>query len=140
MTRQLMRKIDFAKLVNVDKSRISHYLADKKISAAALVGTGRTALIDVDRALADLRERLDVDGLVRTGLNTRLYPAPAKRAAPAAPVVDLSEEMGIFENAARRLARALVGAGWPTTEQGAWETLVRGLDELDDQREAVEAA
>ena len=52
--------------------------------------------------------------------------------------------MGVFEAAARRLARALVSAGWPTTEQEAWKALIEGLDKLDerqlDAKEAAEAA
>jgi len=79
-----------------------------------------------------------VDGLIRTGLNTRLYPA-ARRAE--APVVDLLHEIALFEAAGWRIARALVSAGWPTTERGAWDALMQGLNELDEQQlDAAEAA
>jgi hypothetical protein len=82
----LMRKSEFAKLTNVHRSRVSHWISDSHISGDALVGTGRKALIDVDIALRRLKERLDVDGLVRTGLNTNLSgkAPPVKRAAPTA--------------------------------------------------------
>jgi len=134
----LMRKVDFAALTGTHRSRVSHWLAEKKIDGAAIVGTGRKAMIDVDVALRQLRERLDVDGLVRTGLNTNLYPAPAK---PKAPVVDLLHEIGLFEAAGWRIARALVIAGWPTTEREAWSTLMEGLEKLDEQQlDAAEAA
>lgn len=139
----LMRKVDFAALTGTHRSRVSHWIRDCKISGAAIVGQGRKALIDVDVALRQLRERLDVDGLVRTGLNTNLYPAPAKPAAPKAkaPVVDLLHEIALFEAAGWRIARALVSAGWPTTEREAWDALMQGLNELDEQQlDAAEAA
>jgi hypothetical protein len=139
----LLRKIDFAAHCNVHRSRVSHWIRDGHISGPAIVGSGRKAMIDADIALRQLRERLDVDGLVRTGLNTRLYPAPAKRAAPTARqavAVTLADELGLYENAARRLARALVIAGWPVTEQGAWNALIEGLNTLDNQREDAEEA
>ena len=57
----LMRKSAFAAQCGVHKSRLSHWLADKKLDGAAIVGVGRTALIDAPIALDQLRLRLDID-------------------------------------------------------------------------------
>jgi hypothetical protein len=62
-----MRKIDFARACNVDKSRVSQWLKAKQIDGAAIVGEGRFAKIDAAVALPQLRLRLSVDE--RFGLN-----------------------------------------------------------------------
>jgi hypothetical protein len=66
-------KSQFAKICGVDKSRVSHWLADGKLEADALVGSGRRAMIDVEKARAQLRRNLDstqMNGL--NGLSTDL--------------------------------------------------------------------
>lgn len=65
-------KGDFAALIGVSPGRVSQYLAEGKISAAALVGHGRNAKILVDRARADLRLTLDISQRFGNGIDTRL--------------------------------------------------------------------
>ena len=75
-----MSKSDFATLCNVDKSRISHWIKDGRISGAALSGTGRTARIVVDVAQAQLKARLDPYQMLATGngAKTTLTAKPAE--------------------------------------------------------------
>jgi hypothetical protein len=78
MTRRLLRKSDFARACNVDKSRVSQWLKAGQIGPEALVGTGRSAELDAAVALAQLKLRLSTDeryGL--NGLSTRLDWLPA---------------------------------------------------------------
>lgn len=65
-------KGEFAAIIGVSPGRVSQYLTEGKISAAALVGSGRNAKIDVERAKADLRLTLDVAQRLGNGIETRL--------------------------------------------------------------------
>ena len=67
-------KGEFAAIIGVSPGRISQYIAAGKITAAALVGAGRNAKIDVERAKADLRGALDVSQRFGNGIDTRLDP------------------------------------------------------------------
>jgi hypothetical protein len=67
-------KGDFAAIIGVSPGRISQYIAAGKISAASLVGQGRNARIDVERAKADLRNSLDISQRLGNGIDTRLDP------------------------------------------------------------------
>lgn len=84
----LVSKAQFARECNVGKSRVTAYLKTKLIDGDAVVGSGRHARIDLEKARAQLRDRLSIDhrfGL--QGLSTRLDDAPRRRSAPA-PVMD----------------------------------------------------
>jgi hypothetical protein len=93
----VVRKSEFAKIANVTKGNVTHWINAGHISGAALVGEGRTAMIDVELAMAQLKERLSVNerfGL--NGLDTNLeapldLPVPEVRESevspPVAPVV-----------------------------------------------------
>ena len=80
----VVRKSEFAEMCGVTKGRVSQWLADGQISAAAIVGTGRSAMIDSEIAHAQLKERIAVDK--RFGLNglstnistTTISPRPAR--------------------------------------------------------------
>lgn len=65
-------KGEFASLIGVSPGRVSQYLAEGKISAAALLGSGRSAKIIVEQAKADLRLTLDVSQRLGNGIETRL--------------------------------------------------------------------
>lgn len=65
-------KGEFATIIGVLPGRVSQYLIQGKITAAALVGSGRNAKIDVERAKADLRLTLDVSQLLGNGSDTNL--------------------------------------------------------------------
>lgn len=67
-------KGEFAAIIGVSPGRISQYIAAGKITAAALVGAGRNAKIDVERAKADLRGALDISQRFGNGIDTRLDP------------------------------------------------------------------
>jgi hypothetical protein len=67
-------KGEFAALIGVSPGRVSQYLTEGKISAAALQGSGRSAKIIVERAKADLRITLDVSQRLGNGIETRLDP------------------------------------------------------------------
>ena len=69
----LMKKIDFARRCNVDRSRVTQWCKAGEISGAAIAGTGRTAKLDPAVALKQLKLRLSTNercGL--NGLNTNL--------------------------------------------------------------------
>lgn len=70
-------KGEFAALIGVSPGRISQYLAEGKISPAALQGVGRSAKIIVEQAKADLRLTLDVSQRLGNGIETRLDAAAA---------------------------------------------------------------
>lgn len=74
-------KGEFAAIIGVSPGRVSQYLAEGKISSAALVGSGRNAKIDVERAKADLRLTLDVAQRLGNGIETRIDAAPVTVAA-----------------------------------------------------------
>lgn len=65
-------KGEFASIIGVSPGRVSQYLAEGKISAAALMGSGRNAKIIVEQAKADLRLSLDVGQRLGNGIETRL--------------------------------------------------------------------
>ncbi|MDO3434344.1 hypothetical protein QWJ46_16815 [Rhizobium sp. CBN3] len=65
-------KSEFAAMINVSPGRVSQFIAAGQISAAAIVGTGQRAKINVDRAKADLRLSLDVSQRLGNGIDTRL--------------------------------------------------------------------
>ena len=46
-------------MCDVTKGRVSQWITVGQISGAAIVGEGRTAMIDSEIALAQLKERLD---------------------------------------------------------------------------------
>jgi hypothetical protein len=110
----VVRKSEFAKLGNVTKGLVSQWIAKGYISGAAIVGEGRSAMIDVDIARAQVKERRAVNescGL--NGLNTKLdAPAPgvsgeaqAALALPAPPVVHAPPAAGTTEDPATVDAR-----------------------------------
>lgn len=65
-------KGEFARIIGVSPGRVSQYLTEGKISAAALEGSGRSAKIKVEQARADLRLTLDVSQRLGNGIDTRL--------------------------------------------------------------------
>jgi len=70
----------------VTKGRVTQWITAGLIDGAAIVGEGRMAMIDVDIARVQLKERRAVNesnGL--NGLNTKLDDAPAPRAPSATP-------------------------------------------------------
>ena len=73
MPSALVKKSTFAELRGVTPGRVTQWIGKGRISGPAIVGEGRSAMIDVDLATAQLRERLDVNqrfGL--KGLSTNL--------------------------------------------------------------------
>ena len=73
----VVRKSEFAAMCNVSQGRVSQWLTEGKIDGAAIIGTGRSAKIDVDLAMAQVKSRRAVDescGL--NGLGTKLDGAP----------------------------------------------------------------
>ena len=73
MTRQLMRKGAFTKMMNVTPGRVSQYITARQIECAAIVGTGRAAMLDPAVAIKQLQLRLDDTQMATmNGLNTKL--------------------------------------------------------------------
>ena len=76
-------------MCNVSKGRVTQWITAGQISGAAIVGEGRSAMIDSELARAQLKERLAInERLGENGLNTKLDDSvspPAPR-APRAPV------------------------------------------------------
>jgi hypothetical protein len=80
----IMRKGDFARMINVTPGRISQYIKARQIDGDAIVGAGPRAMIDAPKALQQLRLRLDDNQRASlNGLNTRLDGAPAARVRAA---------------------------------------------------------
>ena len=73
MPSALVKKSTFAELRGVTPGRVTQWITKGKISGPAIVGDGRSAMIDVDIATAQLRERLDVNARFGLkGLSTNL--------------------------------------------------------------------
>lgn len=71
-----MSKSEFALHIGVSPGRITQYISAGIIGPDALVGEGRTARIDVDRAKAQISTRRHVGQALGNGLTTRLTAAP----------------------------------------------------------------
>ncbi|MDB5582819.1 MAG: hypothetical protein JWR80_7995 [Bradyrhizobium sp.] len=69
---EAVSKGEFAQIIGVSPGRVSQYLTEGKISVAALVGVGRNAKINVERAKADLRLTLDVSQRLGNGSETNI--------------------------------------------------------------------
>lgn len=80
----VVSKGQFARLANVSAGRVSQWIAEGKISGAALVGEGRAAQIRVSVAQQQLRTRIDVGQRFGNGIDTNLS-APATSAPMASP-------------------------------------------------------
>jgi DNA-binding transcriptional regulator YdaS (Cro superfamily) len=66
---QILSKAAFAAQLGVSRSRVSQWLAQKKLHGEALVGSGRGARIRVDIAIEQLKKNLDITQ--RLGMNAR---------------------------------------------------------------------
>ena len=104
-----IRKSEFARLCNVSAPSVSQWISGGKIDGAAIVGEGRSAMIDLDLARAQVKERRAVNesyGL--NGLNTKLDDAPVRHPDRAPPNVgeDVVETPPLEELKAPILARA----------------------------------
>lgn len=85
-TGEIVSKGDFARLCGVTPGRVSQWIAEGKMSRAALVGDGRAAKVNVAVASADLKLRLDTNQrLGLNGLTTSIPVAPI-----AAPIAEAS--------------------------------------------------
>lgn len=87
---EVVSKSQFARLSNVTPGRVSQWLTEKKIHSDAIVGEGRDAKINVERARAQLNLSLDISQRMGNGLSTRLQ-GPALASPPIAepqPVTD----------------------------------------------------
>lgn len=82
---EILAKGKFASMVGLSAGRISQMIASGQISPAALVGEGRSAKINVERAMVDLATSLDVSQRLGNGAGTKL----AKPKSIAAPLPDL---------------------------------------------------
>jgi len=56
---EIVTKSEFAKILNVSRPAVSQYISEKKISGAALVGSGHRAKINVEIARRQLTKNLD---------------------------------------------------------------------------------
>lgn len=84
VTADVVPKAEFAAIAGVHKSRVSHWIAEGKLTGDALVGKGREQRIHVETAKAQLRQRLNIVQMTGNGLGTRLEPtSPAFRQAPS---------------------------------------------------------
>ena len=142
------RKSEFAKLCNVTRGRVTQWITQRLIDGAAIVGSDRRALIDVDLACAQLQKRLVADE--RYGLNglstnistTTISPGPRERtrkhsdiAFPPRPT--RSKPWSTSSPSARwrmqqkprgrsRLSRRKIAAGWSARARGSGRLKVAG--------------
>lgn len=102
-------KGDFARRCNVSPGRVSQWIASGQIGPDSLVGEGRSAQIRVEKALGQLRRRLDVGQRFGNGLSTRLdltppSPAPEEPSAAAeAPAVSALPAPRLVEDTDERI-------------------------------------
>ena len=78
-----IRKSEFAKRCNVSAPCVSQWISGGKIDGAALVGEGRSAMIDVDIAHAQLNEQLDPNSAFRLEWPRHQFERRRPAAAPA---------------------------------------------------------
>jgi hypothetical protein len=69
---EVTSKAEFARIVGVHRSRVTRWIAEKKISGDALVGEGPGARVRVRLAKAQLRRHLDIGQRFGNGIDTRL--------------------------------------------------------------------
>jgi len=81
---RVISKSEFAAVVGVSPSRVSHWLRDGKISGDAVVGSGYCARIDVDLAKAQLAGSLDLSQRLGANGKARLEGASSASPAPSA--------------------------------------------------------
>ncbi|SHO65827.1 hypothetical protein SAMN02745172_02474 [Pseudoxanthobacter soli DSM 19599] len=79
----VVSKGEFARLSNVSPGRVSQWISEGKLSGAALVGSGRTARINVAEARRQLRQKLDISQRLGNGLDTDLGADSPADPAPA---------------------------------------------------------
>ena len=76
----LETKAAFARRLGVSKQCVADYVKRRKLDGAALVAEGKAVLIDVEKATAQLRKRLDPDqrisGNARANLRRPAEPLP----------------------------------------------------------------
>jgi len=80
----VVTKAEFAKYINVSRSRVSQYIAEGKIYGDALVGWGRGSRINRPIAQEQLRKALNIGQMLGNGLETQLAGSPQ----PAEPTFD----------------------------------------------------
>lgn len=83
-TGAVVSKGAFAKILNVSPGRVSQYIAEGKLTGAALEGEGRLAKINVAIAREQLRRHLDIGQMLGNGIDTRLS-KPVGSGRPPAP-------------------------------------------------------
>jgi hypothetical protein len=81
----VVSKSQYALLKNVSRGRVSQWISEGKIEPDALVGDGHSAKIDVRKADAHLRRKLDIGQRFGNGLSTRLDTPDQPGAATSAP-------------------------------------------------------
>jgi hypothetical protein len=84
METQVATKAEFAAMIRVSPGRVSQLIAEGKLGALELQGTGRSAKVRVPEALAALKLKLDMSQMTGNGSGTRLNVAPVA----AVPKVD----------------------------------------------------
>lgn len=95
MAERILRKTDFAREVGVSISRVSQWLGEGKIDHRALVGSGCRARINVEVALARLKETLDSDRHLGFGGKAKLNSQKAAASArDASAGIGMAREIG----------------------------------------------
>lgn len=74
MDTQVATKTEFARLCNVSQGRVSQWISEGKLGAGELIGQGRNAKINVEKAREKLKLRLDPAQKLGNGLETKLGP------------------------------------------------------------------
>ena len=70
-------KAKFAEICGVTAARVSQWISEGKIHGAAIVGDGRSAKINVEKARAQLAKRLDPGQALGNGKKTKIAGAGA---------------------------------------------------------------
>jgi hypothetical protein len=98
-------KSEFARRTNVTPGRVTQWIDEGKITAAALDGEGRSARIKVRVALAQLNRSLDIDQRGGNGLLTNLAIPPALVESEGADGIDYPPSAPAVESIADRIQR-----------------------------------
>jgi hypothetical protein len=98
METQVATKAEFAAMIRVSPGRVSQLIAEKKLGPLELQGTGRSAKIKVQEALAALKMRLDISQMTGNGSGTRLEaPTPKQPDLPEQPQSDADKVEARFK-------------------------------------------
>jgi hypothetical protein len=90
-----LSKTDFAAHINVSAGRVSQMLTAGIIGPDCLVGEGRSAKIDVAKAVEQIRLRRDPGQALGNGLTTQLFTPDVPTAGASSPLLTRNDDVAL---------------------------------------------